>query len=45
MDDYALWSIILLVIFIIIDGLFYGFGAAIQLANEMQNWKKKTGGG
>lgn len=44
MDDYALWSIILLAIFIVIDGLFYGFGAAIQLVNETELEKKKTEG-
>lgn len=44
MDDYALWGIILLVVFVLIDGLFYGFGAAIQMVNEADLEKKETEG-
>ena len=44
MDDYALWGIILLVVFVLIDGLFYGFGAAIQMVNEADLEKKEAEG-
>ena len=44
MDDYALWGIILLVVFIVIEGLFYGFGAAIQMVNETELEKKQAEG-
>ena len=44
MDDYALWGIALLALFIVIEGLFYGFGAALQMANESELEKKKEEG-
>ena len=44
MDDYALWGIALLALFIVIEGLFYGFGAALQMTNESELEKKKEEG-